>query len=98
MASNIICQLEQHRQELGLSIYRVSKESQLGRGVYPNWLKGASPTLRSVQRVANALGYEVTLIKKGGEDGTAKCHGCHADTRSSETDGIRIHQTAQSRT
>ncbi|MCI8459417.1 MAG: helix-turn-helix transcriptional regulator [Clostridia bacterium] len=57
--------LQEERKRQHVSIKTLSKLSGVGEGTIGNWIYcGFTPTLDNFQKVLNALGYDLSIVKK----------------------------------
>ena len=58
--------LKELREKQGLSVYRLSRLSEIPESTIRNWEnQGFEPTFINYQKIVNTLGYEIELVKKG---------------------------------
>lgn len=59
-------QIKELREKQGISIYRLSRLARIPETTIRNWEnQGFEPTFINYQKIVNALGYEIELVKKG---------------------------------
>lgn len=67
MNSNIFDNIKRLSEQQLISIHRLEQQAGLGNGVITRW-KTSSPTVSSLESVADVLGVDITDLLKGNAD------------------------------